>query len=338
MIKITNTAHTAETDGVAINLPVPLGVYDKLSVSALNASKQVISTVGSVSYVAATPEITWDCERATGVHLTAQALRPNYPMTLPTYVHGKFSVAANKKVWFASGNLVVSYHSTTNMEWAFEDNHWGYTASLLNGSNYQTDGQRISHFGWGTGNQPYKISVGFFDYPTYTEWGKHFDDLGNGLHSRTNGAWYTLSNDEWDYVFYQRPRAAFLLGKGMIFDAATGQSVNGLLLLQDDWECPLSCKFRPSDEADYCMNMYTTANDASNFDGKWADMEQAGAVFLPAAAFRSSSNFNASTYCHYWSSTGTSEEAAYHVYFVRNFVSLSLEDRRVGCPVRLVHE
>ena len=340
VVKVTNTAYTAETDGVTINLPVPLGVYDKLTITALNASKQPISTVGSVSYVAAQPDVLWDCERATGRHLTAQALREQHPMVLPTYVHGKFSVANGKQVWFATGNLVVTYHSASSMDWAFEAKQWDYTASFLSGSNYQTNNQRISHFGWGTGTNPTNISTNNADYSSFVDWGKHFNAVGEGSHSRSDGTWYTLSSAEWQYLITGRPDASMLVGKGMIHDAATGQYINGLFLLKDDWDRPVSCSFRPGATADYSTNMYTTGDRAEDFDGSWQEMEAAGAVFLPAAGYRYGSNFYYAGYIGiYWSSTPYDSERADCLGFGSSGVGPQDSNGRYsGFSVRLVHD
>lgn len=341
IVKITKTAYTAETNGVTINLPVPLGVYDKLTITALNSSKAVISTVGSVSYVAAVPEVTWDCERATGRYLTAQALRPEHPMILPTYVHGQFSVSASKKVWFASGNLVVTYHSTTNMDWAFEDTQYNPIYYTNNGNSYETDGQRISHFGWGTGDVPYKISTSANDYRSYNEWGKHFNAKGEGLHSRTNGTWYTLSMAEFNFLIRARRNADLLVGKGMIH--TDSRYIKGLVLLKDDWESPLSCKFRPGIDADYSTNIYTTGDHVDFFDGSWQAMEEAGALFLPAVGNRSGVDISNEhfSYGYYWSSSGGNGRAnglLFDISSVGYDGFYVYRDPSLGYSVRLVHD
>ena len=74
-------------------------------------------------------------------------------MINPKYVPGKFSVAPGKQVWFAHGNLVVTYKNSGDHLWEFEQNQYDY--SFGNGGRsadvgYQQDGVRISHFGWAT--------------------------------------------------------------------------------------------------------------------------------------------------------------------------------------------
>ena len=336
LVKITASAYTQETDGVTINLPVPLGVYDKLTVTALNAGKQAISQVGSVSYVAAEPDLLWDCERATGRHLSAQALKPNHPMTLPTAIHGIFSVSDTKKVYFASGNVLFiadkSGNNWTNRRWKFADNQWDVYADE---SNYQDGSNRvIDLFGWGTGNNPWLTSIDRTDYTTFTDWGVHFDEVGNGSDSTTDGTtWHTLTREEWDYLHSGRPGADILWSFCTIADNA-GVTHSGLMYLPNDWVSPAGISFRPR-----VMNVYSI--DGS-YDGYWTVMEENGALFLPSGGFRELEGF---AYINklgvYWSSTSDGEYAS-NLYFeniAADYISPGgSSDVSHGYSVRLVRE
>ena len=186
-IKISETPLSEETDNITINLPVPMGVYENITVTALGRYGE---DVANGSYGPTTKAVIWDCERATGTHLKNLALRPGHPMINPKYVPGKFSVSPTKQVWFASGNLVVEYNADTDTKvWAFEDNQYDYSFGDEGDASYSVPGKtkRISHFGWATAGvrngsnnygydphhemfQPYSIGGYNCDYNGVSPW------------------------------------------------------------------------------------------------------------------------------------------------------------------------
>jgi uncharacterized protein (TIGR02145 family) len=129
-------------------------------------------------------------------------------------------------------------------------------------------------------------------------------------YSGPNG-YYILSKDEWKYLLSTRDR-----GKWGI---ATVNSVKGLLILPDNWTIPEGCSFNPYSATD---NVYDVDH--------WAAMENAGAVFLPAAF---------GNYGKYWTSTPDEDEYAYYVKFYTLSATQSfINDDEYGCgfSVRLV--
>ena len=58
------------------------------------------------------------------------------------------------------------------------------------------------------------------------------------------------------------------------------RTVDGLILLPDDWVLPAGCSFaaRPASVG----NSYTTGTDASGYSGLWSVMEAAGVEFYPS--------------------------------------------------------
>ncbi len=82
---------------------------------------------------------------------------------------------------------------------------------------------------------------------------------------------------EWDYLLNTRADAASKRGTGNI------DGVGGLIILPDSWTLPSGCpQFNPglaSSYRDWSRNSYTSA--------QWSQMEDAGAVFLPAMYFQS---------------------------------------------------
>ena len=116
---------------------------------------------------------------------------------------GLFSVAENKLVEFAPGNLAEGGRSFVNHQWEFG----GY-------------------FGWGTGNKPNNMSYDYDDYQTFYDWGNYIV-----------GGWRTLSIQEWHYVLFDRENADQKYG------ASTVNDVRGLVLLPDTFMLPPGCMF-----------------------------------------------------------------------------------------------
>lgn len=115
-------------------------------------------------------------------------------------------------------------------------------------------------FGWGTGNRPTLTSIEYEDYPSFVDWGSY----------NSGGQWRTLTWREWRYVVHEREGS---YGK---YGMATVYGVRGLVLLPDQWAAPPDCKFNPG--YGWWKNTYDRE--------QWAQMEDSGAVFLPAAGMR----------------------------------------------------
>ena len=145
-------------------------------------------------------------------------------------------------------------------------------------------------FGWGTGSNPTLTSKDSNEYCTFNDWGKY---LGRG--------WHTLTRNEWVYVIVDRADAAAKRG------AATVCGVHGMVLLPDSWSGgTFNAGFDSFDS--WNRNVY----DASS----WADMEAAGAVFLPAAGFRNGIEVKkVGEYGYYWSSTPYYKTRAFCMFY-----------------------
>ena len=220
------------------------------------------------------------------------------PMIPEGAINGKFTInASGNKVYFSKGNL--QYVSS---QWKFADNQWSYLTS-------QSDGNR-DKFGWGTANNPDQTSTANSDYPAFTDWGTN---MGSD--------WRTLTSTEWAYLFHTRTNASSKYGLGKV------NNVNGVIILPDSWTLPTDLTFTAGNSA--WANNYTTE--------EWSQMEDAGAVFLPAAGKRKGSSlFDAGAGGYYWSSSGNTTGAYYVYFYSGNLFYQSYYSHFEGYSVRLV--
>ena len=248
---------------------------------------------------------------------------PDTPIIPDGVLPGLFSVSATRQVRFSQGNL--QYQASTNT-WRFAEHQYDYVGSD-NRSISSTYSGWIDLFGWGTGSNPTLSSSYPEDYGTFVDWGSNA--IING--GNTTNLWRTLTSAEWEYLLNTRPGASSKLGSGNI------NGVGGLIILPDSWTLPSECSFasgfaiiNPYHYPDWKHNSYTLA--------QWAQMEAAGAVFLPAAGRRKGTDFdNVGFHGYYWSSTPYSKNDAYHMYFSSYNLIASINcSRSYGYPIRPV--
>lgn len=225
---------------------------------------------------------------------------------------GAFSVAAGRQVHFSRGNL--QYQASTDT-WRFAENQYD-TIGAPNANISPINDGWIDFFGWGTGNNPTNSSTDYHDYSTFVDWG--VNAISNGGNEANQ--WRTLTNDEWGYLFYDRPNASGKYGK------ATVAGVNGIIILPDDYN---------GNE----INTSRSAWDNNTFSAEdWAAYEADGAVFLPAAGYREGADVSGvGSVGNYWSSTPSSEPSAYNLLLDSN--GINPQDayyRYRGRSVRLV--
>ena len=235
---------------------------------------------------------------------------------------GKFSVAADRQVYFSKGNL---------NGWRWEDD-WslagrqytmkgnanmseGYAASEVDLVAWSTqDNYFGTYYGYGETDEN---TVARFQGP-FAEWGE-----SEGVTLLMGSGWRTPSAAEWRYVLNERPNAASLKA------TATVVGVKGLILLPDEWTAPSGI---------------TVADGGTYTDEQWTALEKAGAVFLPAAGKMNDglSLDGVGTVGYYWSSTPSdekkagSENEAYAMVFSTGAPTVGINSRRIGGAVRLV--
>lgn len=259
--------------------------------------------------------------------------------TPPGAVDGLFSVGGDKRVWFSQGNL--QYQASTDT-WRFADYQTQCLGDKNNSVSSTYDGW-IDLFGWGTSGfdhgavcyQPWSISQESTYYYAYGQWEENlFDQSGLadwGCNPISNGGnvtkmWRTLTSGEWEFVFYRRSTLT-----GIRFAKAVVNDVNGVLLFPDDWQSDSFVLNSPDQGgADYTSNVVTA--------GQWADLEEAGVVFLPAGGGRSGNSVHGvGTHGCYWSSSSAVSVGVRSLNFLVNDLSTDyIYVRYMGNAVRLV--
>lgn len=172
----------------------------------------------------------------------------------------------------------------------------------------------IDLFGCGTAQNPTEYRIDTEEHPAepgqgciyqpFKDWG-YYNAIYNPSTNTTDAArtWFTMDKDEWEYLINNHHDHAIRRNK---IAAATVHGVGGLVLLPDFFNIPSGCTFTlptldPTNPYDniynyldlYSLNVYT--------DAQWGAMENAGAIFLPAAGQREGQDYHVWTNEH----TGT---------------------------------
>ena len=251
---------------------------------------------------------------------------------------GTFSVSADKQVTFSQGNL--QYTQSTNT-WSFAENQWDYIGTdNVTGGSVTSDptygdskegtalADKVDLFGRSTGATKFGVSTStdYDDYSSsFVDWGRN--KIGNDAPN----TWRTLTYYEWDYVVFGRPNASSLKGVAQV------NGVNGLILLPDNWTCPLGVTFKSGFHGSYDVDYYA-AYQTFTAD-QWSKLEAAGAVFLPAAGYRSGSDvYTVQYYGYYWSASVFDGYDAYYLLFRSDGARMSNYVRCDGLSVRLVKD
>lgn len=268
------------------------------------------------------------------VSLLSSCMDKNEPNSSIGELPGVFSVSANTQIKFSKGNL---QYQACSKSWRFAENQYDIIGDANKYISANYDGW-IDLFGWGTGNNPVNSSVSKDDYPAFSEWGDN--KISNGGY--TVGLWRTLTKKEWYYLFFLRDNAELLFGLGSV------AGNNGMIVLPDNWKTPKNVTFIPSTSKglkNMGYNYYKNEN-GDNYSHntytpvEWKVMEDAGAVFLPAAGYRYSTTdvYDVGEDGKYHSSTSYDEYTAYQLSFWTHEVYpdgfYTMKD--IGMSVRLV--
>jgi len=229
----------------------------------------------------------------------------------------KFTVGDGKTVSFSKGNLMFR----PGFGYFFADKQWDYIGNK-EGNTSETAGTR-DLFGWGTwleGGTPMKSTDSNGDY-TWTEGAT--SDIGSEWSTLTGG-----SSGEWECLLDTRTTTS-----DVRYAMAQVAGVNGLIIVPDDW----STSTYPLQSTNTQKVAFTTNKISEN---DWKTLQSAGAVFLPAAGFRSAVSVNkAGSTGHYWSSSINTDEQGnvYAVGLSSDIVgSQEYYPPKLGISVRLV--
>ncbi len=264
---------------------------------------------------------------------------------------GEFYVSPTKKVHFSSGNFQSCRNGNRLAEHQYD--FIGASNSKIS-SSWSYNGY-FDLFGWGKSYWTY--TADFSAYADYVEWGDY------PLENADNDAeWRTLTTDEWKYLLCNSPEnvgfGTVAEKKGLILIPAELKTYldnpdNTLSFVSIYKEGKMSDL---RDSGNYGISISKTKFTDNVYDvAQWDTLEALGAVFLPAAYYRTKSSSEAtevysvlyeSDGCgYYWSSTpveGSSEKAYaahFNVYYgTANVHGVIPRDRYIGMSVRLVTE
>lgn len=247
----------------------------------------------------------------------------NDPVMTPPQgaIAGIFSVGPNTKVYFSNGNLQAKVNAYPNEpNWYFADNQWDIIGSALS--------VRTEYFTWNAIKEAYPN--------TFVDWKN--SSIENGNKGKTT--WRVLTADEWHYLFCKRKDANSLFTTGKV------NGVNGVILLPDNWSkekfdnAGKGLIYNPEND-EYSNDNNNNFSFVTRDGDAWTAMEQAGAVFLPAAGtyWGGVSPQNVNEGCAYMSATPSTYNTSYAYEFYccndwlrpKNSIYLS-----VGMSLRLV--
>jgi hypothetical protein len=273
---------------------------------------------------------------------------------------GAFSISATSKAYFSRGNLQYKHYGSSTADggtWRFAKHQYDYVGGTLALSSWGRQGNVVLQadvagdtglsdnemigaasyvgwidlFGYGTGNNPTEHSVLNSQYNDWHEWGEH-NIVNSGKPGNTSW-WQTLTHTEWKYLLSQRANYDTKRGFAIV------DGVKGFIILPDNTTATI-------------VNFSNHGNWNNNEITKegWKNMEAAGAVFLPAAGYRSGSDYDGGTNTQqdhgvYWSSSMSTAAASWGIRFKTGDVvgNAYLEDDYPMAPdnghgVRLVHK
>ncbi|MCQ2319581.1 MAG: hypothetical protein MJZ90_11805, partial [Bacteroidales bacterium] len=231
-------------------------------------------------------------------------------VTEPSYLPGEFSVSGTTKVKFSKGNLYWD-----GSAFKFETNQWDYCVNDIHEDDWGNlvgtwNPSHVSHFFWSkTASVAYAASYsgsGSTTSDVFFTNSSSFQVAGE-----TAGTWRTLSNDEMGYLLNTRTDASSLRAWKDL-----GNNVKGLVILPDGTDASV-------------MSSITST----------ADLETYGAVFLPAAGYRSGTDVNyVGSNGDYWSGTprAGNVDKAHYLHLTSGDAFTGLGNRWIGYAVRLV--
>ena len=240
--------------------------------NSVTVNSKTYGLVDGAVYLAVPDNTELECDLIPGGSMTVRSLSKSTSIDASNEISGIFSVSAVKKVRFGKSNL---QYDTRNRKFVFADHQYDYIGGTRN--------NKTDLFGWGTGNNPTENSTSNAKYANFNDWGAK---VGTG--------WRTLSQTEWDYLLSDRPEAEAKHYFGFIAFLSRDKKDTlsykfGMIILPDEWIITES--------------FLTTLEDNTYTEDEWKDMEQSGAVFIPATSEQQFSETNKIMDGSYWTSS-----------------------------------
>ena len=256
----------------------------------------------------------------------------------PSQGIGTFSVSATKQVTFSPGNLQYTQSTDT---WSFAENQYDYigTDNVIGGTVSSSSfgdsilgtalADKVDLFGLSTSTTNFGVSISIDSENDYS--GSFIDWGTNKIGNDTPNTWRTLTYEEWNYLCWVRPNYSELCGVAQV------NGVNGLIILPDNWVCPSGVTFKSGFHSNRGVDYYAAYQSFTA--EQWAELESAGAVFLPAVGLRSGTRLKY-VQCNgdYWSATEDDSSSAYYLYFYSDGAHKGDSARSSGRSVRLVKD
>lgn len=234
---------------------------------------------------------------------------------------GKFSISATQQIAFSSGNL--QYHPLNN-QWRFAESQLDHVGDANANISPTYDGW-IDMFGWGTGDDPTRTIQNNGSYSTFVDWGT------NSIGTDTANTWRTMSADELRYILFSRPNAAALNGIAHI------NGVNGLVLLPDDWVAIAGLTFNSGAYGHWSRDYYAVHNTFTL--EQWRQMEEAGAIFLPAFGYRQGNSiYGSGSKGYYWTTSPNGGCGPITLEFSAKEIITNSSYRYSGLSIRLIKD
>lgn len=335
------TPDIAAVSTLTINLPLPTGTYDYITIGAYDRAEGGLPIYTKTRLIKKSSPSTWMSERLSSRKISAALSQV------------AFSVSSTKKVIFSPGNLQATTTDLgANWTWSFAPTQ--YTAIKNNTANTTITGRgavsengTVDLFGYSTdhannffGIIKSKRDNYYSDGPTrgaFLDWGT------NSIGEYAPNYWYTMAHSEWEYLLDTRATPKFA--------KVSVNGVCGLLIFPDHFTW---------DTATMGEQPSTIDNKSANYNSegcfislvKWNIIEASGVVFLPQTGFRTQNSNSVSNTGdgYYWfsdkngtqSGSGTTYDNnwGYCLHFLQGDLTMANTTmvKRSGAAVRLVHE
>lgn len=311
------------------------GFEEQTAIGSYNWHGEILTKSGDYQYTLTNAA---GCDSVVTLHLT---IIPGATFAPEKTLTGKFTINDNgDQIVFSQGalqyNALAGSHKTIDNDkapcvWQFSENQW----DPLDSDNEKASADYygwIDVLYWGTSgyNNKYPwlnsgnaqgLGDGTNDITgTNYDWGV-YNAINNG--GNEPGRWRTLTTVEWNYIISQRTDAESLIGQ------ATVNDTYGAILLPDNFVLPNGLTFTPTPN-NWTTNIYSNE--------KWAKMENAGAVFLPASLDTRMGFY----FGRYWTSSidqnNMSETSAGAFNILSGTLSISNIPRNSNAHVRLVQD